>query len=117
MNRKIGFILCGLLALMDLAGLAGLWQHPGPPAAVAVTGAVLGVVTLAAYRPAERGDLRGVRVLLGSRIVSALLGLPVFFTGDAPGWARVVVAVALVVTAAAVAVLTPAARTAPAGQA
>ena len=116
-NRKTGLILCGILAVADLAGLAGLGQHPGPPVAVVIAGAVLGVITLAAYRPATRGEARGVRTVLGSRIASALLGLPVFFTGDAPGWARIAVSAVIVLTAAAVAILAPAARPIQAGRA
>lgn len=44
---------------------------------------------LAAYRPALRGDTRTLRVVVGSRVISALLGLPAFFTADAPNWARI----------------------------
>ncbi|MGW1748965.1 hypothetical protein ACWCRD_25800 [Streptomyces sp. NPDC002092] len=73
-------------ALLDLVGIVGLWQHPGPPPGITITGAVLGAVTLAFYRSAGRGNVRALRVVVGSRVVSALLGLPVFFTADAPGW-------------------------------
>jgi hypothetical protein len=117
MRRTIGMTLCAVLAVLDLAGIGGLWQHPGPPPAVAITGAVLGAVTLAAYRPAARGNTRALRIVVGSRLVSALLGLPVFFTADAPGWARLTVAVLIVGTAIAIALLAPAARPAPAEQA
>ncbi|MFI7402247.1 hypothetical protein ACIBW9_17535 [Streptomyces sp. NPDC049541] len=117
MRRTIGMTLCAVLAVLDLAGIVGLWQHPGPPPGIAITGAVLGAVTLACYRSAGRGNVRALRVVVGSRVVSALLGLPVFFTADAPGWARIVVAVLIVATAVAVALLAPAARPTAAEQA
>jgi len=69
MRRTIGMTLCAVLAVLDLGGIAGLWQHPGPPPGVAITGAVLGAVTLAAYRPALRGDTRALRVVVGSRVI------------------------------------------------
>ncbi|MGW3123702.1 hypothetical protein ACWDBW_42465 [Streptomyces sp. NPDC001107] len=117
MRRTIGMTLCAVLAVLDLAGIAGLWRHPGPPPGVVITGAVLGAVTLAAYRPAGRGSTRALRVVVGSRIVSALLGLPVFFTADAPDWARIVVAVLIAGTAIAVAMLAPTTRPTAAEQA
>ncbi|MFG2794851.1 hypothetical protein [Streptomyces sp. NPDC048419] len=109
MRRTIGRPLCAVLAVLDLAGIVGLWQHPGPPAGLVITGTVLGAVTLAAYRPAARGSTRALRVVVGSRVISALLGLPVFFTADAPDWARV--------TAIVLAMLAPAIRPTAAEQA
>lgn len=116
MNHKIGLVLCALLGALDLVGIVGLWQHPGPPAAVAVTGAVFGAVTLAAYLPAKHGDARAVRAVLGSRIASALLGVPVFFVDNAPTWSRVLVAAAIAATLIAVTMLLPSARPVPARQ-
>ena len=116
MRRTIGMTLCVVLAVLDLAGIVGLWQHPGPPPGVAITGAVLGAVTLVAYRPALRGHVRVLQVVVGSRVISALLGLPVFFTADAPNWARISVAVLIAGTAIAVTMVALAARPAPAGQ-
>ncbi|MER7927363.1 hypothetical protein ABTY96_30155 [Streptomyces sp. NPDC096057] len=113
MRHTIGMTLCAVLAVLDLVGL---WQHPGPPPGVAITGAVLGAVTLAAYRPALRGDSRTLRVVVGSRMISALLGLPVFFTADAPNWAQISMAVLICGTAIAVTMLALAARPAQAGQ-
>ncbi|CAL9329023.1 hypothetical protein [Streptomyces sp. enrichment culture] len=85
MRRTIGLTLCAVLAALDLAGLAGLWQSPGPPPASAITGAVLGAVTLAVLRPAARGSTSALHVVVGSRALSTLVGVPVFFTSDAPG--------------------------------
>jgi hypothetical protein len=42
---------------------------------VGIAGAVLGAVILAAYRIALRGDIRALRVVGGTRLISALLGL------------------------------------------
>ncbi|MEU6091637.1 hypothetical protein ABZ865_33650 [Streptomyces sp. NPDC047085] len=117
MRRIIGMALCAVLAVVDLVGIVGLWQHPGPPPGVVITGTVLGAITLAAFRPASRGNIRALRLVVGSRVISALLGLPVFFTADAPDWARIVVAVLIAGTAVAVAMLAPAARPAAAERA
>ncbi|MHC3469512.1 hypothetical protein ACYF6T_12425 [Streptomyces sp. 7R007] len=116
MRRTIGMTLCAVLAVLDLAGLVGLWQHSGPPPGITLTGAVLGAVTLACYRSAGRGDVRALRIVVGSRVISALLGLPVFFTTDAPGWTRIAVAVLITGTAVAVTMLAPTVRPAPARQ-
>ncbi|GAA3787610.1 hypothetical protein GCM10022403_022880 [Streptomyces coacervatus] len=66
--------LCAVLAVLDLAGIVGLWQHPGPPPGVVTTGTLLGGVTLGASRPASRDNIRALRVVVGSRVISALLG-------------------------------------------
>ncbi|MFJ6088321.1 hypothetical protein ACIQI8_43900 [Streptomyces sp. NPDC092369] len=49
-------------------------------------------------------------------MISALLGLPVFFTAAAPGWARISVAVLITGAAIAFTRLAPAARPTPAKQ-
>ena len=91
LKNKIGLVLCGLLGLADTSSIALIGQlspgEPGPPAAVLVFAAVMGVVTVAAavYTWRTRGRL-GARIVAGSRVLSALTALPAFFVADvSPG--------------------------------
>lgn len=107
---KWGLVLSVLLGLLDIAGLSGLGADDGPPAAITVLGGVLGVITLVATVLARR---RGaLAVVIGSRVLSALLGLPVYWADNAPDWAKIVVGIALAVTVLAVALITGGRRTA-----
>jgi hypothetical protein len=101
----LGLGVAGFLALTDIAGLAGLGSETGPPTTVIVPGALLGVITLFALRPAWRGRPKALPTVIVTRVVSALMGLPAFWVDDAPSWAAPAVAVSLVLTAAAVALL------------
>lgn len=95
---RSGLVICALLAALDIVGLSGFAADDGPPAAVMIVGAVLGVVTLVVLRPALGGG-RGALATVGvSRVVSALLGAGVFFADNAPTWAKVVVTVAIGLT-------------------
>ena len=114
-TRTAGLAICALLGAFDIAGLAGFVIDPAPPAAVMIGGALLGAITLAGVWLAWRGRRGGAATVVVSRVVSALLGIPVFFTDEAPGWARFVVAVALVLTAVGVALIGAAGRRQPAG--
>jgi NAD-dependent oxidoreductase involved in siderophore biosynthesis len=80
------------------------------PLFVLVLGAALGVVTLAALRPALRQSRRGLFAVVGSRALSSLLGVPVYFAAEAPGWAEVATSVSIVFTVLGVALLVPALR-------
>lgn len=108
-NLTAGIAICGLLAFVDVVGLAGIGAEDAPPLVVLVVGAVLGLVTLGALRPALRGSRMPLLTVIVSRGLSALLGLPVFLVDDAPNWAKIATAITLVLTAAGVALLTPAA--------
>ena len=101
-QRAVAVGISAVLAALDVAGLAALGAQGAPPPAVALAAAVLGVVTLAAALPALRGSRSGARIVIISRVLSALLGLPVFFVGDAPRWAAPAVLGSLVLTALAV---------------
>jgi hypothetical protein len=102
MNRSpaavTGLIICVLLGLLDLIGLVGLGMDPGPPVGIVLGGAALGVVTLGAVMPAWRGSRGGLLTIIGSRAISALLSVPVFFVDEAPGWARIATAIAITAT-------------------
>jgi len=108
MNRTpavtTGLVICTLLGLLELVGLVGINSDDAPPAAVVIVGGVLGVITLIGVFLAWQGKRVGVVTAVGSRVISALLAIPVFFT-EAPNWARVVVAIALACTVAAVVLL------------
>lgn len=106
-RNKVGLVLAGLLAVVDLPG-AFLAGDPGPgvvgpPFAVLVAGSVLGVVTLVAvvhtWRTRSRG---GARIVAGARILSAATALPAFFVEGVP---PVVVALAAAFVVATVVVV------------
>jgi hypothetical protein len=113
--NHIGLGLAVLLSLMDL--LALLFPTPpgevGPPYAVLVLSALLGVVTLAAVVVAWRsGSRRALRLAAAARTVSAITTLPAFFVGP-PAWILVLAALSVVLTIACVVLLlSPARRTA-----
>lgn len=114
MNRSpaaiTGLMFCALLGLLDLIGLAGLGMDPGPPAGIVVGGAALGVITLAATVPTWRGGRGGLATVITSRAISALLGVPVFFADEAPDWARIATAIAIVATVIGIGLLAGARR-------
>lgn len=100
---KWGLALSAVLGLLDIVGLAGLGADNGPPPAIAIGAAVLGAITIAAtalYR--RRGALATVIV---TRVLSGLLSLPVYWADNAPGWAKLVVGVALALTVVAIGLL------------
>jgi hypothetical protein len=113
MNRTpastAGLVICALLGLLELVGVAGINSEDAPPAAVVLIGGALGVITLVGVFLAWQGKRVGVITAVGSRLISAALAIPVFFT-EAPNWARVVVAIALACTVAAVVLLSGAMR-------
>lgn len=81
-----GVAVCALLGAVDVIGISGLFVDNGPPAGVAVGGAVLGIITLIGTVLVQRDRRGGLATVVGSRLVSALMGIPVFFTKDIPGW-------------------------------
>ncbi|MCK9901170.1 hypothetical protein CC117_02125 [Parafrankia colletiae] len=103
-----GLVLCVLLGIADVVSLAGLGADDGPPAGVLLAGGILGLITLAGtVRRRTRG---GLLTIVVSRVLSALLAIPVFFVDDAPDAAVPVSAVFLVLTAIALGLLAPALR-------
>jgi hypothetical protein len=102
---KTGMALFALLALSDLAGLAALGSSEGPPKAVTVIGGLLGAMTLAALPAAHRSEPKARGVVLASRVLSALLGVPAFFVADPPSWAAPLVAVSLALTVVGIALV------------
>jgi len=94
--------ICVLLGLLDIVGLAGINADNAPPAPVLISGAALGIITLAGAFLAWRERRGGVATVVVSRVPSAVLGVPAFFVDNAQNWARVVVAIGIALTVAAV---------------
>ncbi len=108
---NVGLGLCAALAAVDIIGLVGLaMPDDAPPAVVVAAAAILGVITLAALKPAHAGRRGGIATVVWSRALSALWGIPVYFAPDAPGWAEIAVAVLIALTAVALGVLRAAPR-------
>jgi membrane associated rhomboid family serine protease len=114
MNRSpaavTGLVICALLGVLDLIGLVGLGMDPGPPVGIVLGGAALGVITLAAAIPTWRGSRSGLLTVIASRAISALLGVPVFFADQAPEWARIATAIAIIATVIGIGLLAAARR-------
>ena len=113
LRNKIGLALAGLLAISDVLSILNPTPDgkEGPPFAVVVLSFVLGVVTLAAIVPAWRtGSRTALRVVAGTRILSALMSIPAFFVDIPPGL-RALAALGFAVTVVCVVlVLAPAGR-------
>lgn len=96
--RSVGLAVLVVLGVLDLAGLAGFFMADAPPAWVLVVGGLLGVATLVGAGLAYAGRPGGIATAVVSRIVSAVLGLGAFTDSSAPGWARTVVLISIVLT-------------------
>ena len=101
-QRAVAVGISAVLAVLDVASVAAIGVQGAPPPAIALITAALGVITLAAALPALRSSRRGAQIVIVSRVLSAMTGLPVFFVGGAPGWAVPVVLGTLVLTALAI---------------
>jgi hypothetical protein len=105
--NKAGFVIALLLGLSDLA--SPLQPTPdgevGPPFAILLIDALLGLITVVAviigWRTARRG---AVRIAAGARIVSMVTALPAFFAG-VPTGILLIVSLFVVVTIACVALM------------
>ena len=104
--HRAGLALFGLLSLADVVGLV-VTDGEHPPYAIAAIGAVLGAVSLFLVVRIWRGDWRGVFVLLGLRILSALSAVPAFFVSDVPTAAVIAAAAIVILTVVAVLLLRP----------
>jgi hypothetical protein len=102
-------VLLGLLSVIDVVGLLATdGQHP--PYEIAGLDAALGLVSLWFVARIWRGDWRGVRVLIGARVLSALTAVPAFFVSGVPTPAVVAAAAIVALTALAVVLLRPESR-------
>ncbi|GAA4884504.1 hypothetical protein [Actinomycetospora straminea] len=113
-RARIGFWLCIVLALGDIAGAFVPVPEgvEGPPLVVMVFSAVMGLVTLvAAVAVARSGSRAGVRIIAVSRILSALTTLPAFFVPGVPAAFVAWGAITVVLTIVAVVLLMSRSRT------
>ncbi|GAA2582483.1 hypothetical protein GCM10010399_10350 [Dactylosporangium fulvum] len=110
----VGLVIAGLLGLADIVSLP--LGTDGPPVAVFVIGAVLGLGTLAGVVLAWPNRSRaGAVTVIVTRLLSALTAVPAFFVATAPSAARVAALVGIVVTLLCVALVAPALRVRPVG--
>ncbi|MBU2662626.1 hypothetical protein KOI35_03825 [Actinoplanes bogorensis] len=115
--NKAGLVIAFLLGLSDIASAFSPTPdgaESGPPYAILLIDAVLGVITLVAVVWAWRTGRRGaVRIAAGARIISMLTALPAFFVG-VPAALQFAVGLFVVVTIASVAMmLVPSRRPVP----
>ncbi|MFI9598592.1 hypothetical protein ACWEQ7_06830 [Streptomyces sp. NPDC004069] len=104
-----GLVLAGLLGLVDVVSMPfGDGEHP--PFAVAVAGAVIGLITLVGVVLAWRGSRAGAVAVIVTRLLSALSAVPAFFADDVPGALVALVALAVLLTLACVALIAPGLR-------
>ena len=112
-GTRAGLVLAALLGVADV--VSAFFPTPdgevGPPLPIVLLGGLLGLATLAAAAVAWRTARRGaLRIVAGTRVLSAITALPAFFV-DVPAWVKVVVAVGVVLTVVCVVlVLAPARR-------
>ncbi|MEV0971153.1 hypothetical protein [Microtetraspora glauca] len=113
MNRSrtlvAGLVVAALLGLGDVVTLPfGDGEHP--PFAIAVAGAVLGLITLGGVVLAWRGSRVGAVAVIVSRLLSGLTAVPAFFADDVPAPAIGMAAFGVLVTLASIAMIAPALR-------
>jgi hypothetical protein len=114
-RTRVGLVIAALLALGDV--VSAFFPTPegeiGPPLPIVLLGGLLGIGTLAAVVVAWRAGRRGaLRIVAGTRVLSAITALPAFFV-DVPAWVKLVVAVGVVLTVVCVVlVLSPTRRVA-----
>ncbi len=82
-SYRVGLIVLGALSVLDLFGPL-LTDGEHPPMAIAVIGAVIGLVSIGLVVAAWRGTTRAVIPLVVLRLISALTALPAFFVLDVP---------------------------------
>jgi|tagenome__1003787_1003787.scaffolds.fasta_scaffold16899946_2 hypothetical protein len=67
-DHSAGLVICALLASVDVLGIASTGMDDSPPLFVLLLAAALGVVTLAALRPALQDRRAGVLLISGLRV-------------------------------------------------
>ncbi|KQY51610.1 MULTISPECIES: hypothetical protein [unclassified Nocardioides] len=103
-RQRVGLVLAGLLSVVSIP--SAFTPTPdgetGPPYVVLLLGTVLGIIGLVAVIVAWRSDSpAALRVASGALIVNALTSLPAFFV-DVPSWLKLLVALNVLVTTAAI---------------
>jgi CHASE2 domain-containing sensor protein len=101
-RQKGGLVLAALISASNIPSVFSPTPDgkEGPPFAVLLVGAILGVVGLVAVVLAWRGNRAALRVCAGALIVNLLLTLPAFFV-DVPSWIKATSALIALLTVAA----------------
>ncbi|MFG2039487.1 hypothetical protein [Dactylosporangium sp. NPDC048998] len=114
LSLTIGLVLSGLLGLADVVSLP--LGTDGPPLAVLVLGAALGLGTIVGVVLAWPNRSRtGAVTVIVTRLLSALSAVPAFFVATTPAPAKGAAAAGIVLTLLCVALVAPALRARPAG--
>jgi hypothetical protein len=102
-RQKTGLVLAALISAANIPSAFSPTPdgQEGPPYAVLLVGAVLGVIGLVTAVLAWRGGHTALRVCAGSLIVNVLLTLPAFFV-DVPAWIKAASAFFTLLTLAAI---------------
>jgi hypothetical protein len=102
-RQKAGLVLAALISVANIPSVFSPTPdgQEGPPYAVLLVGAILGVVGLVAAVMAWRGNGTALRVCAGALIVNLLMTLPAFFV-DVPAWIKAASAFFTLLTIAAV---------------
>ena len=110
-RQKVGLVLAALISAANIPSAFSPTPDgkEGPPYAVLLVGAILGVLGLVAAGLAWRGNGTALRVCAGSLIVNLLLTLPAFFV-DVPAWIKAASAFFTLLTIAAVVLMFSIAR-------
>lgn len=108
-----GLTLAVLLGLADLLAVTAIGSDVAPPAGIVALGGALGLITVVGAAAAWRGRRGGVATVIVSRLLSAVLGVPAFFTDGVPRVILVIVGVGIVLTVVATALLLPSSRVRP----
>ena len=114
-RTRAGLVIAALLGVADV--VSAFFPTPagqvGPPVPIVILGGLIGLATLAAVVVAWRTGRRGaLRIVAGTRVLSAITALPGFFV-DIPAWLKLLTAVFVVLTVVCVVlVLAPARRSA-----
>jgi hypothetical protein len=102
-RQKAGLVLAALISAANIPSVFSPTPDgkEGPPYAVLLVGALLGVVGLVSAVLAWRGNRTALRVCAGTLVVNLLLTLPAFFV-DVPDWIKAASAFFALLTIAAV---------------
>lgn len=99
-TTRIGLVIAGVLGLADLSML--IPGEDGPPLAIALGVAALGVITLVSLPFGWRGSRVALAVVIVTRLVSAVAAVPALFIPELPLPLRLWVAAGVVLTLLAV---------------
>lgn len=102
--NRVGLLLLAIAAAVNLIPMPAPEGGSGPPLAILIAAAVLGLIALIAVVVAwSRNNRKAALVAVGVSIVNALLAVPAFFEPGIPTWLRALAGVFIAWTVVAVA--------------